>query len=186
MEGQYLQKVLAGDSNAFRYFVQKYQDMAFSISMSVTRSELVSEEAVQDAFVKAFQNIRKFKGKSKFSTWFYRIVVNESLRKVQRKKLATTNVDNFNANEDPQGVDDSFKMLHELEQKEIVLDTLEKLPETESLILRLYYLDENKIDEVSEISGLTQANVKVILHRARLRFYKYLQASYKHEMNSLL
>lgn len=186
MDKQYLQKVLAGDSQAFRYFVREYQDMAFSISMSITRSELLSEEAVQDAFVKAFQNIRKFKGKSKFSTWFYRIVVNESLRKVQRKKLATTDDNKFKAEENLQGVDDSFRALHELEQKEIVLETLAKLPETESLMLKLYYLDENKVEEVSEISGLSQANVKVILHRARLRFYKCLQASYKHEMNSLL
>lgn len=78
-------KVLEGDVDAFRYFVNKYQDMAYSLANSICKSEFLAEEATQEAFVKAFQNLDKFKQKSSFTTWFYKILVNESLRKIKRK-----------------------------------------------------------------------------------------------------
>lgn len=178
--------MLAGDSNAFRYFVHKYQDMAFSISMSIVKSELIAEEAVQDSFVKAFQNIRKYKQKAKFSTWLYRIVVNESLRKIRRKRIEFEKTNETLNIESSEVASNSFKALHELEQKEIVQETLLKMPSTESLLLRLYYLEENSIDEIVTITGLSNSNIKVSLYRARQRFYGLLKTTYKHEINSLI
>ena len=75
MDEQYIRRVIEGDTNAFRFIISKYKDMSFSIAISIVKSDLTAEEAVQDAFVKAFQNLRKFKFKSKFSTWLYKIVV---------------------------------------------------------------------------------------------------------------
>jgi RNA polymerase sigma factor (sigma-70 family) len=160
--------------------------MAFSLSMSIVKSELTAEEAIQDAFLKAFQNLRKFKQKSKFSTWFYRIVVNESLRKIQKKQLE---IEKKGAEPEPEAADsstDGFQALHEIEQKEIIQNVLDELPASDSLLLRLYYLDENNVDEIVEITGLSNSNVKVILHRARLKFYQVLQHTFKHEIRSLL
>lgn len=186
MDKQYLQKVLAGDTNSFRYFVQKYQDMAFSIAKSIVKSDLLAEEAVQDAFVKAYQNIRKYKQKAKFSTWLYRIVVNESLRKVQKRRIDLDKTDDLSDLHDRGATGDSFKALHEVEQKEIVQSTLAKMPIAESLLMRLYYLEDNSIEEIVEITRLSKSNVKVSLHRGRKRFYHILESSYKHEIKSLL
>ena len=186
MDEQYLQKVLAGDINAFRYFVRKYQDMAFSLAMSIVKSELIAEEAVQDAFVKAFQNIKKFKQKSKFSTWLYKIVVNESLRRVKKKRLEMVDVSDIPDSNLESEFKDSFSVLHEIEQKEIVNETLLNLPATDSLLLRLYYLEEKSIEEIKEITNLSTSNIKVVLHRARKRFYKLVEKTYKHEIHSLL
>lgn len=185
MDEQYIQRVLEGDINSFRFIVSKYKDMSFSLSISIVKSELLAEEAVQDAFVKVFQNLKSFKGKSAFSTWFYRIVVNESLRKIKRKKLEMDELKQY-SNSTEYSVNDSFKSIHIAEQKEIINKILQELPSTESLLLRLYYLDENTIESIGEITQLTQTNVKVTLHRARKHFLFQLEKYYKHEMRTIL
>jgi len=185
MDEQYIQQVLEGDINSFRFLVSKYKDMSFSISISIVKSELIAEEAVQDAFVKAFQNLTNFKGKSAFSTWLYRIVVNESLRKIRRKRLPLEELDSYSEDSN-YSVNDAFKYLHEVEQKEIINRLMQELPATESLLLRLFYLEENSVDSICEITELTQSNVKVTLHRARKRFFHLLEKSYKHEMRTIL
>ena len=163
MDEQYIRRVIEGDTNAFRFIISKYKDMSFSIAISIVKSDLTAEEAVQDAFVKAFQNLRKFKFKSKFSTWLYKIVVNEAYDE-----------------------GDSLKGLNEFEQREIINSTLKQMPSSESLVLRLFYLEEYSIAEVKEVTGLNNSNVKVILHRARKRFYSVLEKSLKHELRTIL
>jgi RNA polymerase sigma factor (sigma-70 family) len=185
MDEQYIQKVLEGDINSFRFLVSKYKDMSFSISISIVKNELIAEEAVQDAFVKAFQNLNYFKGKSAFSTWLYRIVVNESLRKIRKKKLAVEELDSFSENPG-YSVNDTFNYLHEVEQKEIINKLMQEIPATESLLLRLFYLEENSIESICEITQLSQSNIKVTLHRARKRFLHLLEKSFKHEMRTIL
>lgn len=185
MDDKYIRQVLEGDIESFRHIVSKYRDMSFSISMSIVKSELIAEEAVQDAFVKAFQNLEQFRFKSSFSTWFYKIVVNESLRKIRKKKIDIVGIDpeiensNFNSG-------DAISNLHEEAQKEIINQVLNLMPESESLLLRLFYLDENDIAAICEITGLSQSNSKVILHRARKRFYTILESTFKHEMRTIL
>lgn len=185
MDEQYIHRVLEGDINSFRFLVSKYRDMSFSIAMSIVKSEIIAEEAVQDAFIKAFQHLETYKSKSKFSTWFYRIVVNESLRKIRKKKVEFTSIDEKFENIN-QSAPDSFKYLHEIEQKEIINEILNQMPMSESLLLRLYYLEENNIESICEITGLNLSNVKVTLHRARKRFYGILEKSFKHEMRTIL
>jgi RNA polymerase sigma factor (sigma-70 family) len=185
MDEHYIRSVLEGDINSFRHIVSKYTDMSFSISMSIVKSELIAQEAVQDAFVKAYQNLEQFKGKSKFSTWLYKIVVNESLRKIKLKKIEVTVLDDVKENISLT-VPDSFTQLHEIEQKEIINDILTQMPVSESLLLRLYYLEENKIETISEITNLGVSNIKVTLHRARQHFYRILEQSLKHELRTIL
>lgn len=186
MDEQYIEKVLSGDVNSFRYFVSTYKDLAYSISISIVKSELTAQEAIQDAFVKAFENLEKFNGNSKFSTWFYRIVVNESLRKIKQKRLNSVEI-NEAEHEIPMNENqDSFVALYEVEQKEIINEVLDAMSQTESLILRLFYLEENRVDDICEITGLNASNVKVILHRARKRFYGLLEKSLKNEIRTIL
>src|SRR5665647_2348730 len=93
MENLYLQKVLEGDISKFSYFIEKYKDMAFSIAFRIINNKEDAEEIVQDSFLRAFKSLKKFRFDSKFSTWFYRIVVNNSLSKLKREKQDTRNID---------------------------------------------------------------------------------------------
>ncbi len=186
MDIAYIKRVLEGDVDAFRYFINKYQDMAYSLAASICKSEFLAEEAAQEAFVKAFQNLDKFRQKSSFSTWFYKIVVNESLRKIKRKRLEIPHDEDSLPEEINYEFENSLQSLHELEQKEIIQNILQLMPESESLLLRLYYLNENQMEEIREITGLSISNIKVSLHRARKRFYFLLERTYRNEMYSIL
>jgi len=171
MDDSIIQQVLDGDIQAFRHLVEKYKDPSFNLSMSILKSDLTAEEAVQDAFIKVFQNLHKFRRKAAFSTWLYRIVVNESLRKIEKRKIEYNEIDenHISVSElivNPEVMDN----LHVEEQKEIINDLLEKLTDSESLLLKLFYLEEKKIEEINIITGLTKNNIKVVLHRARKHF----------------
>jgi RNA polymerase sigma-70 factor (ECF subfamily) len=171
MDEAYIRSVLNGDIPAFRYLVNKYKDRAFNLSKSIVRSDLDAEEATQDAFVQAYRNLSKFKARSKFSTWFYRILINESLKKIKKKKLQYIPIDEVVLNEPvPDLSVEAVEHLHEEEQRELINEILDKLKGSETLLLKLYYLEEKKIDEITEITGLTQSNCKVILFRARKNF----------------
>jgi len=187
MDETYIQRVISGDINSFRYFVEKYKDLSYSVARSIIKSDFEAEEAVQDAFVNAFRNLHKFEKKSKFSTWLYKIVVNESLKRIKKKSLHYVDADASYVDQHQESLEISpIDSLHEEEQKEIINRVLDLLPSTESLLLRLYYLEENKMDEIKIITGLSVSNIKIILFRARKHFATGLEKSLKNELNSIL
>jgi RNA polymerase sigma factor (sigma-70 family) len=165
MDELYIDKVCSGDTNSFRYFLIKYKDMAFSIAISVVKDEFFAEEVVQEAFINAFKGLKSFNKKSKFSTWFYRIVTNEAFKKLKKlKKEAVSFLEEYSLDE----IDESAILaFQEEEQIYHVNVALKKLSPNESLALRLFYLQEESIKEICEITGWSDSKTKVTLCRAR-------------------
>lgn len=174
-----IKKVLNGDTEAFRYFVTAYKDLAFSVAVSVVKNEFAAADIVQESFLKAFENLKSFKGKSKFSTWLYRIVINESFKSVQKKKVYYT--DSVIELEDVQK-----DKLKDADQKFFVNEVLKIMSPNESLVLRLFYLSENSIKEICEMTGWDESKAKVTLHRARKTMEEKLSRLLKNEVESLL
>lgn len=167
MDEIHIRTILNGDANAFRFIVKSYKDIAFSLAMSVVKDEFIAQEIIQSAFVIAFTKLSSFQGKSKFSTWLYRIVVNEAFKVIKKEKaklitfyespiLNAPETDHFSSTMDAD------------EQKFYINEALKRLAPKESLVLRLFYLEENSIEEIAEITGWTSSNIKVLLHRARI------------------
>jgi RNA polymerase sigma-70 factor (ECF subfamily) len=172
MDDLYIRKVCDGDTDAFRYLVRAYKDMAFTVAVSVVKDELTAQEVVQDAFMKAFKGLPNFNKKASFRTWFYRIVVNESLQRIRNEKKEKIVFTDELAHE---VVDESaVLLLHQDEQAYLVNQALKQLPPNEALVLQLFYLQEESIKEVGEITGWSEANTKVLLHRARKNMFKVL------------
>jgi len=178
MEKIYIQKVLNGDTDAFRFIIKNYKDMAYSLAMSVVKDEFVAQEVLQTSFVRAFSSLDTFKGKSKFSTWLYRIVVNEAFKVLKKKEnnVIIYGEPSFNTASE---IDDFASKIEEDEQRYYINEALEKLSPKESLALRLFYLEENSIEEITEITGWSCSNIKVILHRARVNMRLILERSLK-------
>lgn len=165
MDDIYAEKVCQGDKDAFRYFLRKYKDMAFSLSVSILKDEFIAEEVVQDSFLKAFNGMRSYNAASTFKTWFYRIVLNEAFQR--RKKLKKDFLQFLpDYNEDIKDQSILFD-LDKDEQIHNINEALKMLPDRESVVLRLFYLEEESIKDVCEITGWSESNTKVILHRAR-------------------
>lgn len=170
-----IDQIKSGDLLSFRLLVDKYKNMAYHIAIQVVRNNEDAEEVAQDAFLKAYQSINSFKGESKFSTWFYRIVYNLAISKTRKKKIDTSNIDDFQFSDEE--ITDSFEAYAALEHKERteqIKAALKKLKEEESLIVSLFYLNENTVEEISEITNFTISNIKVKLHRARKKLFAIL------------
>ena len=166
MDSIYIEKILNGDPEAFRYFIRQYKDMAYSLAISIVKDEHKADEVLQSAFVNAYSNLASFKGNSKFSSWLYRIVVNESFKSIRKQKYEQINLDQVSENEIP-NLDDFSKKLSIDEQKFYINEALIRLSPNESLALRLFYLEENSIEGITEITGWSSSKAKIILHRAR-------------------
>ena len=178
----HVQRVLAGNTAAFAVLVEKHSEMAFTIANKIVRSREDAEEIAQDAFIKAFQSLRSFKGDSKFSTWLYRIVYNAAISHTRRKKQDFTQLDERVVSDTTE--DEIFENLDTLnaeQQSKLVNEAINKLPADESAIVTLFYLKENTIDDISQITGLSVSNVKVKLFRIRKKLHDELQMTMKLE-----
>ena len=172
----HVQRVLAGNTAAFAVLVEKHSDMAFTIANKIVRSREDAEEIAQDAFIKAYQSLRSFKGDSKFSTWLYRIVYNAAISNTRRKKQDFTQLDERVVTDTTE--DEIFENLDTLDtelQSKLVNEAINSLPADESAIVTLFYLKENTIDDISQITGLSVSNVKVKLFRIRKKLHDELQ-----------
>lgn len=183
----YIDKVLQGDASSYSYFVEKYKDMAYTVALKVVRNAEDAEEVAQDSFIKAFQQLKTFQGKSKFSTWLYTIVYRTAISKTRKKKIEVTDIDEYVV--DNYSTDTSFSQIEELkheEQQKYIKAAIDKLPELDALLVTLFYINDNTLDEIQEITGYTKTNIKVRLFRARKKLYKSLEHFLKNELKSIL
>lgn len=181
-----IKKVLTGDVNAYSLLVNTYKDLALTLAYNIVLNREDAEEIVQDAFVKAFVSLKTFKGNARFSTWFYRIVVNTSLNKRKLKKLSTITIEEHAAEEIPNDMTDAINQYNNEEQKRFIKAALDSLAEGERICLTMYYLNELSVDEINLLTGFSVSNIKVLLYRGRKHVYNKLQDILKDEMHHLI
>jgi RNA polymerase sigma-70 factor, ECF subfamily len=164
-----------GDVSAFEQLVKRYDRKLFRIAQGVTHNAEDSQDAVQEAFFKVFQNLHSFREESQFSTWIIRITVNESLMKL-RKQRSTREV----------SLDDSFtdrgtlpieltdwapnpeQLYWASELRAILLKALTEMRPILRIVFVIRDIEGLSIDQTAEVLSLSQAAVKARLWRARL------------------
>lgn len=162
-----IDSIRRGNSSDFALLVERYKNKAFSMLKRLLKNQMDAEEALQDSFLKAYNSLNNFKGESKFSTWFYRIVYNTAITIINAKKRKTE--------KEMISIDEEFEIEsydNEIYAKaenvnKYVIDMVEKLPPRNALIIILYYIDDMSLHEISQVMGLSLVNVKVMLHRSR-------------------
>jgi len=176
VEQSQLERVLAGDTHAFRYFVETYQDMAYTIAIRIVKHPVLAEEVAQDAFLKAFKNIKKYRREAKFSSWLYRIVYHEALKTLKRQPKPTYLETRSPLSEARLSVlNEGLKQLALVERQNLIQKVLGQLKPKEALVLQLFYLNECSLQEMHEQTGISQSNLKVLLHRGRQSFYHLVE-----------
>lgn len=183
----YIDRIVEGNVNAFSYLVDKYKGMVYTLAFKFLKNAEDAEELAQDVFIKVFHGLKDFKFDSKFSTWLYRITYNAAISKLRKKQIDTRDIDNTPLPDSQ--VLNSYNAVNELtkqEQIKYIKLVFERLNDEDSVILSLFYLQENSIQEICEITGYTESNTKVKLHRARKSFYDELQFILKDEVISIL
>jgi len=181
-------KVKEGDMAAFNVLIDEHKAMAFTLALKLMQNREDAEEVAQDAFLKAYKNIHQFAGNAKFSTWLYTIVYNTALTRLRKKKLQTTDLD-FHQEENLASYSESDKEWHRLQKSErsgYIKEALGLLSTEDQVVITLFYLNENSLQEICEITNWELSNVKVRLHRARKRLLKALEQLLDTEVRSLL
>ena len=179
----YIDKTLTGDTNSFAFLVEKYKVIVYSLAVKMLKNKEEAEEVSQDTFIKAFKNLSKFKGESKFSTWLYKIAYRNCLDAIKKneKKHVTDVIDEITENK-VRSADNVLEQITKKERTDLLKKCLHKLPEQERSILWMFYFDELSLKEIKEITELKESNIKVTLHRARKRLVSIINENVKSEL----
>ena len=179
-----------GDAAAFEQLVKRYDRRLLRISRTVTRNREDSEDAVQEALLKAFQNLADFREHSQFSTWLIRITVNQSLMKLRRRTHKEVSLDDFQEDGDalPLDVPDRAPNPEQLcwasELRDILVRTVGELRPILRTVFVLRDVEGLSIEQTAQVLNLSQAAVKARLWRVRLHLRERLN-KYFNERTSL-
>ena len=176
-----------GDVGAFEQLVKKYDRNVFRIANHITQNREDAEDVVQDAFLKAYQNLGQFQGQSKFYTWLVRIAVNEALMRLRRRRperMVSLDED-INTGEDtiPREVADwspnPEQLYNQSELREILQKTIQGLPPSFRTVFVLRDVEGLSTEETADALGLSIPAVKSRLLRARLQLRERLTKYFK-------
>lgn len=172
-----IERVRNGERSAFSSLVEKYRQQAFSLCYNITGNSEDAKDILQEAFIKAYQGMKDFKGNSSFSTWLYRIVTNlckDYLRKKNRASRilvepATLQNDDEDVAEYIEAKDtnpDPAQATVVNELKYMLDSAIGLLPERQRLAFTLKHIQGMKLDEVADILKCKVSTVKAHLFKA--------------------
>lgn len=159
-------RVLSGERELFELLMRRYNERIYRAVRSILRDEAEVEEAMQQAYVDAFQNLGGFAGRSRFSTWLTRIALNEALATRRRRtQAAAPGEDAMASLPDPRR--DPEQKACDGELRRILTEAIDGLPEHFRIIFVLRAVQGLSIEETAAVLDLHQDTVKTRLHRAR-------------------
>ncbi len=177
-----------GDRFAFDELVRRYQDKIYRLARRMTETEEDAEDVLQEAFVKAYRALPRFKERSRFSTWLYRITVNLALMKLRRKKFETLSLDTPLENDtgsmtrdiEGQGLNPLERLIAK-ESKQLLDRAVSELPARYRAVFILRDVEGLSTEETARILGITVASVKSRLHRTRIALREKLLRALKNQ-----
>src|SRR6516164_1476158 len=177
-----VQAAKKGDDSAFEELVRRYDRNVFRIAQHITQNREDAEDVVQEAFLKAYNNLKGFQEQSKFYTWLVRIAVNEALMKLRRRRPERT----VSLDEDIKTEEDSVprevadwspnpeQQYSQAELREILTKTIQGLPPGFRMVFVLRDVEGLSTEETAEALDLSIPAVKSRLLRARLQLRERL------------
>lgn len=169
-----LAAIAAGQVNAYRFIIGRYKNMAYATAYSILRNREEAEDVVQDAFIRAYKALGKFQGKSKFSTWLFRIIYFTALTKYQAVKYQRVSIPLEEDIEKHASLNDGLIALQEDERTKFLSAAMDQLSAEDRLAVTLYYAEEKSHPEIAALTGWNVSATKVRIHRARKKMKEYL------------
>jgi RNA polymerase sigma factor (sigma-70 family) len=181
-DAYYISEVLKGNADAFAPLVDKYKQLAFSLSMKIIRNREDAEDAAQDAFVKAYRSLESYKGGASFKTWFFRIVYTTAISKIRVKQNRQVSIDDCKLSDSElMDTESAIGQLNAEERSQHLLKAIDLLAPDERAILNLYYFEDLPVDEIAVIMEMSESNIKIKLFRSRKKLYERLHILLKSE-----
>ena len=181
-----IKRVKDGDKEAFGSLVDAHKDMIYTVCLRMLSSEADAEEAAQDVFVKAYRYIGSFQAKAKFSTWLYRIAYNHCISVIRKKVKMIDLVDDIPEGEIDEGEMNGLESITSEERSKYLKMAIDSLAETDAVVVTLFYYDELSLEEIAGVTGLSNSNIRIKLHRSRKKMYQVICENLKSEVSSIL
>ena len=171
-----VKKSQLGDKGAFEELVKRHQELVFSLAYKLTGNRELANDVAQEAFIRAWKAIQKFRGDSTFSTWIYRITVNTAwtLRKKAKKHYSL----NIEDTQEPVVIDekkDPEFLAMNSDLSSVLKKALDQIPIEQRIIVELKNIEGRSHKEIAEYLDISVTAAKVRLHRAHQKLRQILE-----------
>ncbi|ODA97596.1 RNA polymerase subunit sigma [Mesorhizobium sp. SEMIA 3007] len=172
-----VQRALARDAGAFRTIIKTYNQRLYRIARGILRNDAEAEDVVQEAYVRAFANLATFRGDSSLATWLSRIVINEALGRLRKRRRTVAMPENpeaqiirfpLNPSDDPERTMAQRQILALVER------ATDSLPDIYRMVFVARVIEGLSMEETADLLGVRPETVKTRLHRARSLLRKAL------------
>jgi len=170
-------RAMARDGAAFRAVIKTHNQRLYRIARGVVRNDAEAEDIVQEAYVRAFAHLDSFRGDASLGTWLSRIVINEAIGRLRKRRRTVAMPENpqaeiiqfpLNPSDDPE------RTMAQRQILELVERATDSLPDVYRMVLVARVIEGLSIEETSELLGVRPQTVKTRLHRARALLRKAL------------
>jgi RNA polymerase sigma-70 factor, ECF subfamily len=176
-----------GDAAAFEELVNRYETKIFRLTSNIAGNREDAEDAMQDAFLKAYAHLDSFQGNSRFYTWLVRIAANEALMRLRKRRPGQFSIDEAIEGADndllPRELEDwrpsPEQQYGSVEMRKILAEVIEKLEPEYRIVLVLRDLEELSTQETADTLGISVTAVKSRLLRARLKLREKLHRYFR-------
>ena len=183
-DSKIVQEILEGKKDLYALIIRRYNQRLFRIGLSIIDDESVIEEIMQIAYIKAYENLEKFRFEARFSTWLIRILVNESLMYLKRREQTYRRGKNHLETGVLQSSVEYNTPLKEMLNSELrtaLESSIKALPEKYRTVFIVRVIENMSVAETMECLGLTEASVKVRLNRAKIMLRNKLNSYVQNE-----
>jgi RNA polymerase sigma-70 factor, ECF subfamily len=185
-DAELVRRAQAGEMEAFEALTTRHEQRVFSLAMRMLRQEQDAEDVTQQTFLSALEHLDGFRGESSFATWLLRIASHAALKVIRKRKgletfsldAAIESKDGFDSVPHPEYIADwrqsPEELVHKNEVQRLLDEALAQLDEKHRLVFLLRDVEGLSVKETAEALGLSEANTKVRLLRARLQLREQL------------
>lgn len=177
-----VKRAKGGDEKAYKELVDKYERALFYHILKMVKDREQVEDLVQEAFVKAFDNLSSYSTNYAFSTWLYRIATNNTIDYLRKKKLKTLSINKPKKTRDgemelqlPDESASTDRNIIKKQRQQIVRNAIDDLPEKYRKVIELRHMEEKSYKEIAKILDSPLGTVKAHIFRARELLYKALK-----------
>ena len=165
-----IKEVIAGQNKSFSLLVERHQRALLRLSYRFTREQSMAEDIVQESFIKAYQKLASFEGRSSFKSWLFQITVNTAKNKLRAQHRDLLNIEDVHIGVDPGA--ESGLLQNDL--KNLIQLEVEKLPEKQKLSLKLRIFEDLSFKEIATIMGCPYDTAKANYRHALLKLKERL------------
>jgi RNA polymerase sigma factor (sigma-70 family) len=164
-ESELVERIARGEKDLFEIIIRRYNQRLYRIGMSILNDDQEAEDAMQTAYISAYENLSKFEGRSSFGTWLTRIMLNQCYSQLRKKRNPTLDVDLL---EGITSMKTPANILMNKELNQALEDAVSGLPEKYRLVFVLREIEGLSVQETADSLSIEDSNVKVRLNRAKV------------------